>query len=184
MAKPGRDAVQNGLNGWDSTVNNNFIKLFDKPFPIYLHTGDETDLQTTFPAASHEECLVIVDHTTLGLVPYIVDQNHPSGSATWVLFGTRAEKVTVTAVTGTTTLGPNDKMMTLAAGTYTVTLDSAADLAGETIRFKFIGASGTVTLDGEGTETIDGSLTYAMSTQYEFVNLYSDGTNWHVVGKG
>lgn len=32
-----------------------------------------------------------------------------------------------------------------------------------------------------GSETIDGSSTYALATQYAVVTVQSDGTNWHVI---
>lgn len=38
----------------------------------------------------------------------------------------------------------------------------------------------TVILDGASTETIDGSLTYILTTQYDSVTIVSDGTNWYV----
>lgn len=82
MSKPTRDEIQNGLNGWDAAVNDNFEKILDKPFPLYFHTGDESDIESTFPAASHENCLVAFSHTTLGDVVYMVDSE---GTPAWKL---------------------------------------------------------------------------------------------------
>jgi hypothetical protein len=41
---------------------------------------------------------------------------------------------------------------------------------------------GAVTLDGYSTETIDGSETYALASQYDKVTIWCDGTEWHVIG--
>jgi hypothetical protein len=34
-----------------------------------------------------------------------------------------------------------------------------------------------VTLDGDSAETIDGATTYSLTSQYQSVDLYFDGTN-------
>jgi len=38
-----------------------------------------------------------------------------------------------------------------------------------------------VTIDGNGTETIDGSLTYTLEIQYKYVTVQSDGANWVII---
>lgn len=83
MARPTRDTIQSGVNGWDATVNDNNIKIFDKPFAIHEHTGDESDITSTFAPASYDNCLVWVDHTVDGWTPY-----HSDGS-TWATFSSR-----------------------------------------------------------------------------------------------
>ena len=83
MARPARDTIQNGVNGWDATINDNLIRLFDRPLAIHEHTGDESDLAATFAAASYDNCLVWVDHTVTGWTLY-----HSDGS-TWEAFTTR-----------------------------------------------------------------------------------------------
>lgn len=66
-------------------------------------------------------------------------------------------------------------------GTYTLNLPAASTMSGSTVKFKKTGASGTITLDGNASETIDGATTYAITAQYRSVEIYSDGTNWHVL---
>jgi hypothetical protein len=39
----------------------------------------------------------------------------------------------------------------------------------------------TITIDGDGSETIDGALTIALTAQYQCVTLICDGFNWWVV---
>ena len=69
-------------------------------------------------------------------------------------------------------------------GTYTVTLPPAADgkfngVSGK-LTFKHSGASGTVTIDGSGSETIDGATTLALTTKTR-ATIVSDGTAWHII---
>lgn len=37
-----------------------------------------------------------------------------------------------------------------------------------------------ITIDTEGSETIDGSDTYTLDIDYEYIWLYSDGSNWFI----
>tara|TARA_R110002020_G_scaffold76635_3_gene194098 strand:+ start:2494 stop:3042 length:549 start_codon:yes stop_codon:yes gene_type:complete len=67
----------------------------------------------------------------------------------------------------------------VAAGvSFTVTLPAAS--AHAQIAIKIVGpASGkSVTVDGNGAETIDGSATRVMNTDYESMWIISDGTTW------
>lgn len=83
MARPSRDTIQSGVNGWDATANDNLIKLFDGPLPIHEHSGTEANLASTFAAGSYDNCLVWVNHTVDGWTLY-----HSDGS-TWEQFFTR-----------------------------------------------------------------------------------------------
>lgn len=62
--------VNHGVQGWDTVIDDNHTEVADLvndgPFPVHEHTGDQTDLESTFPAASHDRCLVWVDHTSEG----------------------------------------------------------------------------------------------------------------------
>ena len=73
----------------------------------------------------------------------------------------------------------------------TITLPTAADNDGRIITVKKVDSSGRssgtgniLTLDGEGSETIDGSATYvALGSQYDFVTVQCDGTEWHILNR-
>lgn len=41
----------------------------------------------------------------------------------------------------------------------------------------------TVTVDPNGSETIDGAATYVLTLQYQTVTIISDGSNWHIISK-
>ena len=67
-------------------------------------------------------------------------------------------------------------------GAFTVTLPTAASVSGQKIVIKNVTTStNIITLDGDGSETIDGSLTVLMSVGYQALTLCSDGTNWMII---
>jgi hypothetical protein len=81
-----------------------------------------------------------------------------------------------TAYTATT----SDYLIDCTSGTFTVTLYAASGNAGRILMVKNSGA-GTITVDGNGAETIDGAATYSLSVQYATVQLMCDGTNWKII---
>jgi hypothetical protein len=61
----------------------------------------------------------------------------------------------------------------------TVTLPTSADNKGRIITIKrTVGGDETITIDGEGAETIDGATTTSLNGKYDTVTIESDGTNW------
>jgi hypothetical protein len=77
------------------------------------------------------------------------------------------------------TIGATDSVV-LCNGTFTVTLPTAVGRTGKTYEIKNIG-TGTVTVDGNGSQTIDGALTFVLDAQYEAITIISDGSNWWVI---
>jgi hypothetical protein len=70
----------------------------------------------------------------------------------------------------------------LVSNDHTVTLPAVANNSGRTLKIKKVdAASGGVTIDTPGAETIDGSATHILYTQYSFVIIISDGTSWHIL---
>jgi hypothetical protein len=65
---------------------------------------------------------------------------------------------------------------------FTVTLPDAI-----TYKFRMLilkktdGTANAVTLDGEGSQTIDGGLTLVLANQNDAVALVSDGVNWSII---
>lgn len=65
-----------------------------------------------------------------------------------------------------------------------LTLPTAQTVAGRRIIVKDAGGNANtnnITIDTEGAETIDGSATNVISTDYGSVTLYSDGSNWFII---
>lgn len=92
---------------------------------------------------------------------------------------------TVRAVTATTTLTANDYILLAdpAGGAITVNLPAVATTQpGRTYWVRTTGTTNAVTLDGNASETIDGSATKALASgAIHSVKIVSDGTAWFTV---
>lgn len=64
-------------------------------------------------------------------------------------------------------------------GAYTITLPAAASLTGKKLQIiKTTSDFSGVTIDGNASETINGSATTIINTQYESILIVSNGSNW------
>lgn len=64
----------------------------------------------------------------------------------------------------------------------TITLPAAASHTGRIYNVKKIDSTANaVTVDGNGSETIDGATTQTISIQYNSIMIQSDGSNWHIL---
>ena len=66
-----------------------------------------------------------------------------------------------------------------------LTLPTAQTVSGRTIVIKDAGGNASVnniTVDTQASETIDGAATAVMNADYEWLKLYSDGSDWFIVG--
>jgi hypothetical protein len=68
------------------------------------------------------------------------------------------------------------------SGNITVTLPAAATYPGIEYWIRKIVAANTVTIDGDGAETIDGAATRALTTQWQTVHIQSNGVSWDILG--
>jgi hypothetical protein len=84
--------------------------------------------------------------------------------------------------TGAYTATDADYVIDCTSGTFTVTLPASSGRTGRILIIKNSGA-GTITVDGNGAETIDGAATYSLAVQYATVQIMSDGTNWKIISK-
>jgi len=89
--------------------------------------------------------------------------------------GSFATKYTATA-TGIT-LNATHCVVNVTATGQTITLPTASGITGRQYTIKLT-ASGSCTVDGNGSETIDGATTYSLASQYKYVTIVSDGSNW------
>lgn len=91
---------------------------------------------------------------------------------------------TTRAVTATTTLTAADALLLVdtTSGAVTVNLPAVTSSAGKRFTVKKTNAgANNVTLDGDGSETIDGAATLAWNTQYAAYTVQSDGSVWWIV---
>jgi hypothetical protein len=76
--------------------------------------------------------------------------------------------------TGTGTIGSGNTIICNSPTAFTLTMPVITD--GRRLTIKNIGA-GTVTLDGSGTETVGGDLTFPLYER-EDLEVIGDGTDW------
>jgi hypothetical protein len=87
-------------------------------------------------------------------------------------YATTATSYTETATTG-------EKIVTVTASGQTVTLPTAVENTAR-LTYKLM-VAGTLTLDGNGAQTIDGAATAVLNAQYASITIISDNANWIVV---
>lgn len=68
---------------------------------------------------------------------------------------------------------------------FTITLPSAGDVEGQVLTFiKTDVNANALTLECQGSETIDGGSTYkAIDAQHDTITIISDGSNWFIISK-
>jgi hypothetical protein len=82
--------------------------------------------------------------------------------------------------TGTYTASSSDFVIDCTANTFTVSLPTAVGITGKQYCIKNSG-TGVITVDANGSQTIDGELTRILSVQYGAIWIISDGANWKVI---
>lgn len=151
MARPTKLDINSGIQGWDGKIDDNDEAIFNAPFPIHEHTGDQTDLESTFPAASYDRCMVWVDHTALGWTLYVSD------GSSWVIFDpTRKEYFNLTATTSMAAVHRGAFVRFTSTGTVDFDLEPAANWRNQTVLVRNDKSSGTLNLDPNGSENING----------------------------
>lgn len=93
-------------------------------------------------------------------------------------------KLPTTTVTGTYTATVSDHtiLCDTSGGGFTVTLPAASSAAGLVLVIKKTSSdANTLTIDGSGAETIDGSATQTTAVQYASFTIQSNGTAWSIL---
>lgn len=175
MTRPLKTAVPSGVEGWDSELNDSLDTLFDGPLPPHEwpSTGTKTlaELETQYPAASFDRCLVNLNETTRGWVmcwsngtAWRVVSNEPAAVAL-----TDAASIAVDAAA----LGP--------AGTGRVTLTANRALANPSGGFDGQVITIEVTQDATGGRTLTYGSKYRFSTDVPSPTLTTTGTKRDVL---
>jgi hypothetical protein len=98
--------------------------------------------------------------------------------------GTGTESLALVTKTGAYTATDSDTVILCDAsgGAFTITLPTAVGRAGKVFYIKKTDSSANgVTVDGDGTETIDSATTQVIATQYNAIKIISDGSEWHIL---
>lgn len=176
MSRPVRIPIASGTQGWDATIDNNLIELFDNPIPIPQPAAlTEANLAATYAVAAYDRCFVWVNHTVYGYILYYSDGTN------WLPHDPAHTIARVTTVATTLTAAEMAGIF-LCGGTMPQThvLPTAASMKGRRLMFKTT-VTGTLTIDGSGAETIDGAATITITAQYGTQRIFSDGTTWWTV---
>ena len=114
-------------------------------------------------------------------LPTTTKQSNWDDAYTWVV-NNGAYSVTSVTTTHTVTAASGTKIIKAdtTGGAFTVTLPTAVGNTA-TIIIKKSAGTAALTVDGAGTETIDGGLTATINKVYESITLISDNTNWQIV---
>lgn len=91
-----------------------------------------------------------------------------------------------TVVTANYTAGPENVILVDAtSGAVTVTLPPLASMDRSFYYIKKTDSSGNaVTVDGDGSETIDGATTQSLGSQYDWLQIVAGLSEWHIIGQG
>ena len=175
------------------TIPVNTINVGDTPF------ADNDPVTISFDTLTHidETTHLLVDGTRpltgswgagsyqasdLGTV--MVQATAPTTPATGQLWldtstaTTASDGLPFTTQTTTYTILSSDSTV-FCSGTFTATLPSAVGLGGKIFNVKNIG-TGTITLEADGTETIDTSLNLSISSM-DAITVFSDGIEWWII---
>lgn len=180
MSRPERIPLVNGQQAWDSVVNDDFKLVFNRPLAICQEQTDESttltesNLAASYAAASFSECFVWVNHSVRGFTLY------RSNGTTWEIVR-GATRLYARSISALATVQDYDDIIICGGTTYTLTLPTAVGQSGRVLYIKR-NSSGTITVDGAGSETIDGDLTQTLTITLESMILVSDGANWFQVG--
>jgi hypothetical protein len=88
--------------------------------------------------------------------------------------------VAYSAKTTTYSITSTDYTIDCTSGTFTVTLPTAVGITGRQYVIKNSG-TGVITVATTSSQTIDGVTTQAISIQYDYLKVQSDGSNWVVI---
>ena len=93
--------------------------------------------------------------------------------------------VTAKTTTATLNIAESGLITVTAASGYTILLPTAVGNSGIVFTIKKTDDNANlITIDADGTETIDGALTYTdLNYQYAYVTIISDNSNWLVIGE-
>ena len=105
------------------------------------------------------------------------------GILTFSGVGRIAPRYAATTVTTTATISTATyTRCNSSGGAFTVTLPTAVGITGRVYMVKKVDSSANaVTVDADGSETIDGAASYALTAQWDSVTVVSNGTNWEIL---
>lgn len=107
-----------------------------------------------------------------------------TGTPTSTLYVNGSYGSAISTVTTTTTLDGtyNVVLVDATSGAVTINLPAVSAISGREYVIKKIDSSGNaVTIDGNASETIDGSTTSSLATQNKYARIKCNGTAWYII---
>lgn len=105
----------------------------------------------------------------------------PGGARSWVTAGQLWYAVTSKVANYNATASDDVILADATGGVFTVTLRTPVGIAGKVFRLKRLNAGANNVTIATSAGTIDGAATLALITQYQFVSVISDGTNYFTI---
>ncbi|MFC8008939.1 hypothetical protein [Streptomyces cinereoruber] len=97
--------------------------------------------------------------------------------------GVRLTSINRTANQTLSAASPVNNLCNATTAAFAITLPTAVGIAGQTYMIKKTDvSSNAVTVQTTSSQTIDGSTTYVLASQYKYVTVISDGSNWMITG--
>lgn len=107
---------------------------------------------------------------------------YDSGRSSWVVISSFASE---TITSSSHTAGSSNENVILADATsnaITINLPAAANYQDDFFIVKKVDSSSNeITIDANGSETIDGDLTKTIAIQYVSIKMLSNGSNWFII---
>lgn len=109
-------------------------------------------------------------------IRYVLDQRN--NTSYWYIYPDMVTKTT------TYTAGADDEIILCdtSGGAWTLTLPTAVGIQHKRYIIVLSTAGNDLTVDGNGAQTIGGSATKTLDTQYEYLVIVSDNANWQIIG--
>lgn len=160
-----------------------YIQFCNFATPGYTRTAT----LKVWPDTSTKKIAAVWNSNTAPPLQHFVNCNSGTSGSSW-------KRIVEKTSNYTATVDDNTILVDCTSGNVTVTLPTAAsskvdnsidggsDDLGLILKIKRIDSSGnTVTIDGNGSETIDGSTTQTLGA-LEWMQIQSDGVDWWVIG--
>ena len=174
-----QDAIAETPSGTINGVNDTFT-LSEVP------TDDDNVLIQVNGQAQRNGVTVTISGTTVtfasGSIPRTGSTVFAHYNKTSSVFAPGLNNTVVIKTTDFTLTNNDGTVLMNNTSTATTTLPTAVGITGQIYNIKKINsAAANVVIDADGSETIDGELTETIVTQYDSVQIISDGANWNII---
>jgi len=144
---------------------------------LVTSTADELNVLDVHTLAPTDGQVLTYSSGSTSIVWADVASAGGGGSAPSVITDSSGANTTISTTSGIEEI----HLISNGSNAVTITLPAAATAgSGYKYNIKQLGTA-NVTIDANGLETIDGSLTFVITSQYSSVTLVTDGSNWFII---